>query len=111
VSLAKRRGELRRKGLGQLNRDELAELTRIDEQLMKPVNAEAQKYEEQMAKIDRREKTSLQLIAATRDAMERWAIAHADVAVSLQTRRAVSVESLTEGAIELRELIKRMRAL
>jgi len=110
LSLSRRRGELRRQGFGQLDREELAELRRIDE-LMAPVNAQVQTYEEHRAKIDRREKASLQLIAATRDAMERWAVAHADVTVSLQNRRPVSVEALTEGAIELRRLITRMQEL
>ena len=107
--LGGRRGRLRAK-FGTLTDAEVAELRRIDE-LMVPVNAEAQRYEEQKAKVDTREKANLQLIAATRDAMEQWAAAHREVALSLENRRPVSTESLTEAAIELRDLVKRIREL
>ena len=109
-TLARRRTMLRAKGYGELSKDEIAELARIDE-LMVPANAQLQKREEQLLRIDRRERASLQLIAATRDAMERWAAAHRDVALAIQERKAVSVESLTDATIELRELVKRMREL
>ena len=43
--------------------------------------------------------------------MERWATAHRELALSLQNRRAVSVESLSDAAIELRDLVKRGHAI
>ena len=78
---------------------------------MAPPNAEVQKYDELKARIDAREKANLQLIAATRDAMEQWASAHREVALSLENRRPVSTEALTEAAVELRDLVKRIREL
>jgi hypothetical protein len=107
--LAGRRARLRAK-VATLTDAEGAELKRIDD-FMAPPNAEVQKYEELKAKIDTREKANLQLIAATRDAMEQWAAAHREVALSLQNRRPVSTESLTEAAVELRDLTKRIREL
>ena len=107
--LAGRRARLRAK-VATLTDAEGAELKRIDD-FMAPPNAEVQKYEELKAKIDAREKANLQLIAATRDAMEQWAAAHREVALSLQNRRPVSTESLTEASVELRDLTKRIREL
>jgi hypothetical protein len=43
--------------------------------------------------------------------MEQWAAAHREVALSLENRRPVSTESLTEAAVELRDLVKRIREL
>jgi hypothetical protein len=43
--------------------------------------------------------------------MERWAAAHREVALSLEHRRPVSVESLTDAAVEVRDLVKRVREL
>lgn len=107
--LAGRRGTLRAR-FGTLTEGELAELRRIEE-LMVPVNLEIEKYEERKARIDDRERASLQLIAATRDAMERWAAAHREVALSLESRQPVGVASLTDAALELRDLVKRIREL
>jgi hypothetical protein len=109
-TLARRRTALRAKGYGALTKDEIAELARIDE-LLVPAQAQLQKRDDALVRIDRRERASLQLIAATRDAMERWAAAHRDVALAIQERKPVSVESLTEATIELRELVKRAREL
>ena len=110
ATLARRRTMLRAKGYGELTKDEITELSRIDE-LMVPANAQLSKREDELARIDRRERASLQLIAATRDAMDRWAAAHRDVALALQERKSVNVESLTDATIELRDLVKRMREL
>jgi hypothetical protein len=107
--LAARRAKLRAK-FGTLTDAEAADLKRIDE-FMTPPNAEVQKYDELKAKIDTREKANLQLIAATRDAIEQWAAAHREVALALENRRPVSTESLTEAAVELRDLVKRIREL
>jgi len=104
-----RRARLRAK-FGTLTDAELTQLKRLDE-LMVPVSVEVQKYEEEKAKIDSREKSSLQLIAATRDAMEQWAAAHREVTLNLENRRPVSAESLTDAAVELRGLVKRIREL
>ncbi|MGH7390524.1 MAG: hypothetical protein ACREM3_13860 [Candidatus Rokuibacteriota bacterium] len=109
-TLAQRRSTLRDKGFGNLTTADLGELQRIDE-LMTPVNAELQKYDEQSARIDRRERANLRLVAATRDALERWATAHREVALALQNRRPVSVESLNGAAVELRTLVTRIREL
>ena len=107
--LAARRAKLRAK-FGTLTDAEATELKRIDDFLVPP-NAEVQKYDERKVKIDTREKANLQLIAATRDAMEQWASAHRDVALALQSRRPVSTESLIEASVELRDLVKRVREL
>ena len=107
--VAARRSKLRAK-FGTLTDAEAAELKRTDEFMVSP-NAEAQKYDELKTKIDTREKANLQLIAATRDAIEQWAAAHREVALALENRRPVSTESLTEAAVELRDLVKRTREL
>ncbi|HSE92462.1 MAG TPA: hypothetical protein VLF19_04080, partial [Methylomirabilota bacterium] len=109
-TLARRRSILRDTGFGNLTEAELGELERIEE-LMTPVNAELQKYDEQSVVIDRREKANLRLVAATRDSLERWAAAHREVALALQNRRPVSVESLNGAAVELRALVRRIREL
>jgi hypothetical protein len=108
--VAARRKTLRAKFSTGLTDAEAVELKRIDD-FMAPPNAEVQKYDELKAKIDTREKANRQLIAATRDAIEQWASAHREVAIALQNRRPVSTESLTEAAIELRDLVKRTREL
>jgi hypothetical protein len=107
--LAGRRAKLRAK-FGTLTDAETTELKRIDD-FMAPPNAEVQKYDDLKTKIDTREKANLQLIAATRDAMEQWAAAHGEVALALENRRPVSTESLTEATVELRDLVKRIREL
>jgi hypothetical protein len=103
------REKLRAKDFTGLVRSQ-SELKRAEE-LMALVSAEMQRYGEEKARIDAREKAGLLLVAATRDAMERWAAAHRDVALSLQNRRPVNVESLTAGAVELRTLVARIREL
>jgi hypothetical protein len=108
-TVAQRRSELRNK-FGRLTEAELAELKRIDE-MMIPVNVEIQKFDEQRTRIDRREKANLQLVAATGDALARWAAAHREVALALQNRRPVSVESLTGATVEVRALVTRAREL
>jgi hypothetical protein len=103
------REKLRAKDFAGLAKSQ-PELKRVEE-LLALVSAEVQKYDEQKARIDAREKAGLLLVGATSDALERWAAAHRDVALSLQNRRPVNVESLTAGAVELRALVARIREL
>jgi hypothetical protein len=51
------------------------------------------------------------LVEALAGAVDSWATAHADLANAIQQRRAVSVASLTDSALEIRALTKRIRDL
>lgn len=53
----------------------------------------------------------LQLINALSAAVQSWAHAHSDLAAAVEEKRKVSVGELTETTLELRELIKKVRAL
>jgi len=53
-----------------------------------------------------RARTLAESLAAAVDA---WATAHADLAFAMAQRRPVSIESLTDSALEIRALVKRMQ--
>lgn len=58
-----------------------------------------------------REKAGRQLFAAARESLDAWAGAHRDLATALERRRAVDVRTLIASVEEMRDIIRRIRAL
>lgn len=58
-----------------------------------------------------REKAGRQLFAAARESLDAWSSAHRDLAVALERRRTVDVRALIAAVDEMRDIIRRIRAL
>ncbi len=61
--------------------------------------------------IGTREKTGRQLFAAAREALGAWAATHRDLATSLERKRPVDVRALAAAVEEMRDIVRRIRAL
>lgn len=88
-------------------RDDLLAIDR----LAATAQAENQQFQDQVARAREMAGTSAELIQAMRDGVSRWTAAHRQVAQALKDRQSVSVESLTDAAVEVRDLAQRLRAL
>lgn len=93
-----------------LTDDDIAALERIDA-LASSNAAMLSPTEERLAELDTRARTIADLLSASSGAIERWSVAHRDLVSAVKARRSVDVDSLSSAAVEIRDLIKRVREL
>lgn len=58
-----------------------------------------------------REKAGRQLFAAARESLGAWSAAHRDLATAIERRRTVDVRALITSVEEMRDIVRRIRAL
>jgi hypothetical protein len=102
--LADRGGE----GQPPLTDDDLQSLERLDA-LAESNAAQLVETDEAIAALTGRSRAVQELIVASSDAVQRWAVAHRDLVNAVRMRRAVDIDSLTSAAVEIRELVRRVR--
>jgi hypothetical protein len=88
-------------------REELAEFSK----LMSDADARYGVYQAQLSEVENRLRAARQLINSTGAALDAWAAAHAQLAVAAWKKTTVSTKALTDAAVELRDLVKRIREL
>lgn len=88
----------------------LGELQRF-ERVKTSLDARMAERDARLEQVAAAYRTRLQLINALSVAVQSWAHAHRDLALAVKEKRKVSVAELTETTLELRELIKKVRAL
>lgn len=81
------------------------------DQLVTTARAEYDRFEAQIGRSRAMADASLELIGAMRDGLSRWTAAHRQMARALKDRQPVSVDSLADAAVEVRDLVQRLRAL
>lgn len=89
------------------DRDEYAALTG----LLAALKPRYDTYQQELKAVEDRRKSALAVIDATGRALDEWAAAHADLASAVRHKRLASAQSLVSAAVELRDLVKRMRDL
>lgn len=109
-TLRVRQSELREKPYKSLTSDETAELDRLSD-LLAPVEAELTTYNQTVAALDRAETLQIELIAQTREAITSWANAHSALALALAERRPFNADSLVNATLELRDLVRLLKAI
>lgn len=88
-------------------REELEQLSR----LVADVEVRHAVYLDKLEVIDARQRASRQLISATGSALDAWAAAHADLVAAVRKRRTVNTLALVAAAVEVRDLVNRIRQL
>ncbi len=68
-------------------------------------------YEAQLNEILERKIYALALLDSVRRTTKEWAVAHEKLVVAVKERKPVSIESLTQSAIEIEMLVKKVRDL
>lgn len=91
----------------QTNREAYARLS----PLMAEVDARYAVYEAKLAASTKRVRASRQLINAADLALDSWTAGHAQLAVAARNKTTVSTTALLDAAVELRDLVKRIREL
>ena len=89
------------------NREELAELSK----LMADADTRYAVYQAKLGKNQERLRAARQLINAAGAALESWSAGHAQLAVAARNNQTVSTKALLDSAVELRDLVKRIREL
>jgi len=87
--------------------DDYARLTA----LLADVDVRYHAYQKQQAAIEARLNAIRAVIDGCGRALDEWAAAHAELASAARAKRAASARALIESAVELRDLVKRMRDL
>ncbi|MBY0111249.1 MAG: hypothetical protein K2Y21_00400 [Phycisphaerales bacterium] len=105
-----RRTELRNKGLQALSPAERSELAELD-RLAAPAERANEKFEALDQANQEKARATLELIEAVRSGVAKWSAAHRSVADALRERQPVSVESLIDAAVEIRDLGNRIKEL
>ncbi len=80
-------------------------------QLLEATNAWYGEYLEGREKIANRLRTRRALIHAAVRSPQDWAVAHGQIVAALKAGRPVNTQSLVQAAIEIRELIRKVREL
>jgi hypothetical protein len=93
-----------------LTDDDIAALGRIDA-LAESTSAVLEDPEKRLDELGTRAGATTDLLHASADAVQRWSIAHRDLVNAVANRRGVDVDSLTSAAVEIRDLVKRVREL
>jgi hypothetical protein len=108
VDFARKQSELRSAALNDPKKvSELQEFEKVHVTLLARLKERDQKVEE-AASVYR---TRLQLINALSTSTAAWAQAHRDLAVAIKEKRKVNAAELQETVAELKDLIKKVRAL
>jgi predicted HAD superfamily phosphohydrolase len=89
------------------DRDELVQLS----QLLVDVEARDAVYQAKLDVGAERLRVARQLIGAANAALDAWLIGHQQLAVAARNKTTVSTRALLDSAVELRDLVKRMREL
>ena len=97
-------------GNPELTDEDLSRVDRLDA-LMATTAAQLAATDESLGELEARARVVQDLVLASGGAVERWAVAHRDLANAVRMRRPINIDSLTAAAVEIRELIKRVREL
>jgi hypothetical protein len=97
-------------GNPDLSDDDLARVARLDA-LMDAAAAQLVETDAAIAVMESRTRAVHDLVLVSGGAIERWGVAHRDLANAVRMRRPISLDSLITAAAEVRELIKRVREL
>jgi hypothetical protein len=108
--LVDERNILYAKGLGAFTAQERERLKEITE-FLTSTNEWYRPYSKRRDDIERRLSAGQTLMQAAAETVVRWGLAYNNVVLAVQERRPVSTQSLTQAAVDLRELIRRIRAL
>lgn len=81
------------------------------DRFIETARSENERFRAEVARANQMSQTSAELVQAMRDGVSRWTAAHRQVAQALKDRQSVSVDSLTDAAVEVRDLLQRLRAL
>jgi hypothetical protein len=107
-AFAGKRQDLREKALADPKMvAQLQEFDRVQAAALSSVKERDQKIDQATAAYRARQ----QLLSALSDGTTTWAVAHRDLAAAVREKRKVSVTELQETVVELKELVKRVRAL
>jgi len=100
--------ELRQKALRDPKGvEELGEFDRMKASALASLKERDQKIDQATSAYRARQ----QLVTALSDATTTWAAAHRDLAAAVREKRKVNVTELQQTVVELRELVKKVRAL
>ncbi len=80
-------------------------------QLLEATNPEYQIYLNEQEAIRKSLRAGQALIFATTKLAEEWSAAHTSLITAIKERRPVNIDSLTEAAVEINELIRKVREL
>jgi hypothetical protein len=107
-AFARKRQDLRQKALADPKMvAQLQEFDRVQAAALSSVKERDQKIDQATAAYRARQ----QLLTALSDGTTTWALAHRDLAAAVREKRKVSVTELQETVVELKELVKKVRAL
>jgi hypothetical protein len=81
------------------------------DRFVETARSEHERFGVEVVRVNQMSQTSAELVQAMRDGVSRWTAAHRQVAQALKDRQSVSVDSLTDAAVEVRDLVQRLRAL
>jgi hypothetical protein len=108
--LVDERTTLYAKGVGAFTAQERTRLKEINE-FIAATNEWYGPYTRRRDDIERRLRAGQTLFQAAAETVARWGLAHHNLVRAVQERRPVSTQSLTQAAIDLRDLIQRIRML
>lgn len=107
-SFARKRTELRQKALADPKLvAQLQDFDRVQAAALSSLRERDQKIDQAASAYRARQ----QLLTALSDATTTWALAHRDLAAAVRDKRKVSVTELAETVAELRDLVRKVRAL
>jgi Glucosamine 6-phosphate synthetase, contains amidotransferase and phosphosugar isomerase domains len=108
--LVDERNILYAKGLGAFTAQERARLKEITE-FITSTNEWHGPYSKRRDDIERRLSAGQTLMQAAAETVVRWGLAYNNMVLAVQERRPVSTQSLTQAAVDLGELVRRIQAL
>ena len=108
--LVDERNILYAKGVGAFTAQERTRLKEIHE-FITSTNEWYGPYTKRRDDIQRRLSAGQTLFQAAAETVVRWGLAYNNVVLAVQERRPVSTQSLTQAAVDLRELIRRIQTL
>jgi len=103
-------GEIYARASLELGEDDARQLLEIDD-LLASTRTWYEPMQERLAQVEARRRAGTALFAATLDGVSQWGTAHRSLVVAVQERRPVNAASLMQAALEIRELVRRMREL
>jgi hypothetical protein len=109
-SLVDERNTLYAKGVGAFTAQERTRLKEINE-FIASTNEWYGPYTQRRDNIQRRLRAGQTLCQAAAGTVVRWGLAHNNLVLAVQERRPVSTQSLVQAAVDLRDLIQRIRML
>ncbi len=110
ASIEEARREVFRLGAAALEPASQARLRELDDLLAATDGRHAQ-YEEEMRGVTERARSIREVIAAAAAAVEAWPSSHAQLRAAISSGRTISIAAAASAAIEIRNLVERMRDL